>query len=48
MNKEEKIYRLNKAYNILTSYTTLSDNDRLERSLEEVLKVVTSTIEDNN
>lgn len=45
MDKQERLYRLNKAINNLHAYTTLTDEERLERVIEEILKILKDIIE---
>lgn len=47
MDKQERLYRLNKALNNLHEYTTLSDEERLERVIEEILKILRNMIEED-
>lgn len=46
MDKQEKIYRITKAYNNLTGYTTLQDKEKFEIVVLEIIKVLTSIIEE--
>lgn len=45
MDKQERLYRLNKAITNLHAYTTLPDEERLERVIEEILKILKEIIE---
>lgn len=47
MDKQEKTYRIEKAFNNLRCYTTIDDISRLENILEQVLKVLESIVEEN-
>lgn len=47
MDKQERLYRLNKALNNLHAYTTLTNEERLERVIEEILKILMDIIEED-
>lgn len=48
MDKQEKLYRLNKAMDNLHGYTTLTNEEKLERVIQEILKILEGIIEDQN
>ena len=47
MDKQERLYRLNKALNNLYEYTTLTNEERLQRVVEEILKILEDMIEES-
>lgn len=44
MDKQERLYRLNKAINHLHGYTTISHDEKLEKVIEEILKILEDLI----
>lgn len=47
MDKQERLYRLNKALNNLYEYTTLTNEERFLRVIEEIIKILEDLIEES-
>ena len=47
MDKQERLYRLNKALNNLHEYTTLTNEEKFLRVIEEIIKILEDLIEES-
>ena len=48
MSKQEKLYRINKAYSSLRDYSTLTDVERIQIAVEETLKILEAIVKESD